>query len=370
MPTGDTRDAALPYTAQYIICSSLMPKIEIDLYSDTKTRPTKPMREAIAAAEVGDEQQLEDPSVERLLARACSLLEQEAAVFLPSGTMANQIAVLVHCRPGDELIADESSHIICAEGGAPAALAGVMIRPLKGLRGLFTREMLREAVRVESRNTPTSRLVVIEQTANIGGGTVWPLDQMMQVIDEARNHKLAVHMDGARLMNASVARGVPPAAYSRMLDSVYLDFTKGLGAPFGAILSGSRNFIARAWRWKQRLGGSMRQAGMMAAACLYSLDHHVERLHEDHENARSLADQLAAIPGIAVEPVDTNIVFFDVAGVGATAETFNEALKQRGTRAGAFGPTRLRFVTHMDVSREQIQRAAKIVAEVARTLKR
>jgi len=347
-----------------------MQQIEIDLYSDTKTRPTRPMREAIAAAEVGDEQRQEDPSVERLLVRTCSLLQHEAAVFLPSGTMANQIAVLVHCRPGDEVIAHESSHLIYSEGGAPAALAGVMIRALQGPRGLFTREAVREAVRADTRHNPTSRLVVVEQTANVGGGTVWPLDQMMQVVEEARTHNLSVHMDGARLMNASVASGLPAGTYSRMFDSVYVDFTKGLGAPFGAILTGSREFIEKAWRWKQRLGGAMRQVGMMAAACLYALDHHVGRLWEDHENARRLADLLTGIPGIAVEPVDTNIVFFDVAGLGISAETFNDALKLRGTRAGIFGPTRLRFVTHLDVSNEQIQRAAKIVAEVATGLQR
>ncbi len=346
-----------------------MQQIEIDLYSDTKTRPTQPMREAIAAAEVGDEQCQEDPSVERLLVRTGSLLEHEAAVFLPSGTMANQIAVLVHCRPGDELIAHESSHLILSEGGAPAALAGVMIRALQGPRGLFTREAVREAVRAGTRHNPTSRLVVVEQTANVGGGAVWPLDHMKQVVEEARTHNLSVHMDGARLMNASVASGLPAGTYSRMFDSVYVDFTKGLGAPFGAILTGSREFIKKAWRWKQRLGGSMRQAGMMAAACLYALDHHVERLWEDHENARRLADLLTGIAGIAVEPVDTNIVFFDVARLGISAETFNDALKLRGTRAGIFGPTRLRFVTHLDVSKEQIQRAAKIVAEVATGLK-
>ena len=347
-----------------------MHPIAIDLYSDTKTRPTQAMRAAIAAAEVGDEQQNEDPTVARLLARVCGLLDQEAAIFLPSGTMANEIAILVHCRPGDELIAHELSHVVLGEGGAPAALAGVMVRSLTGPRGQFTPEMLRQALRANSRYQPTSRLVVIEQTANIAGGTLWPFDQLRQVIEEARSHELTVHMDGARLMNASVASGLPAARYSRMFDSVYIDFTKGLGAPIGAVLTGSHEFIAKAWRWKQRLGGSMRQAGMMAAACLYALDHHVERLQEDHENARTLAAQLAAIPGIAVEPVDTNIVFIDVAGVGVSASDFNEALKQRGTRGSLHGPTRMRFVTHLDVSKEQIQTAAGIVAEVASTLRR
>jgi threonine aldolase len=349
---------------------ALVQPIAIDLYSDTKTRPTAPMRAAIAAAEVGDEQQNEDPTVARLLARVGGLLDQKAAIFLPSGTMANEIAILVHCRPGDELITHELSHVVLGEGGAPAALAGVMIRSLTGLRGLFTREMVRQAIRTDSRYQPTSRLVVIEQTANIAGGTVWPLDQLQQVVEEAHSHGLAVHMDGARIMNASAASGLPVASYSRMCDSVYMDFTKGLGAPLGAVLAGSQDFIARAWRWKQRLGGSMRQAGMMAAACLYALDHHVERLRNDHENARTLAALLAAIPGITVEPVDTNIVFIDVAGVGVLASDFNEALKRRGTRGGIHGPTRMRFVTHLDVSRGQIQTAAGIVADVASALRR
>ena len=347
-----------------------MHPISIDLYSDTKTRPTQPMRAAIAAAEVGDEQQNEDPTVARLLAKVCGLLDQQAAIFLPSGTMANEIAILVHCRPGDELIAHELSHVVLGEGGAPAALAGVMIRALQGHRGLFTPEMVRQALRADSRYQPTSRLVVIEQTANIAGGTLWPFDQLQQVVEEAHSHGLAVHMDGARLMNASVASGLPAANYSRMCDSVYMDFTKGLGAPLGAILAGSHEFIADAGRWKQRLGGSMRQAGMMAAACLYALDHHVERLLEDHENARTLAALLAAVPGISVEPVDTNIVFIDVAGVGVPASDFNEELKRRGTRGGIHGSTRMRFVTHLDVSREQIKNAAAIVADVASTFRR
>ena len=328
------------------------------------------MRAAIAAAEVGDEQQNEDPTVACLLTRVCDLLGQEAAIFLPSGTMANEIAILVHCRPGDEIVTHELSHVVVGEGGAPAALAGVLIRSLQGSRGLFTREMVRQAIRSGSRYQPTSRLVVVEQTANIAGGTVWPFEQLQEVVAEARLHGLAVHMDGARLMNASIASGLPPARYARMFDSVYMDFTKGLGAPLGAVLAGSQDFVAQAWRWKQRLGGSMRQAGMMAAACLYALDHHVERLREDHENAGALAALLAAIPGITVEPVDTNIVFIDVAGVGVSASDFNDALRHRGTRGGIHGATRMRFVTHLDVSREQIQTAAGIVADVASTLRR
>ena len=342
-----------------------MQTFAIDLYSDTKTRPTAAMREAIARAEVGDEQHHEDPTVNRLIERAAALLGQEAAMFLPSGTMANQIAILVQCRHGDELIAHELAHTFNFEGGAPAAIGGVMVRTLRGERGLFTREALREAVRPDNRYLPRSRMVVVEQTANIGGGTVWPLAQLQGVVEEGRAHGLALHMDAARLMNASVASGVTAADFAGGFDSVYLDFTKGLGAPVGAILAGSRDFIEQAWRWKQRLGGSMRQAGILAAACLHALDHHVERLAEDHDNARHLAGRLAAIEGITVEPVDTNILFWDVAGLGVGAAEFNEILKPHGLRGGIHGPTRLRFVTHLDISRAQVDAAADIVAAAA-----
>ncbi len=345
-----------------------MQRFEIDLYSDTQTRPTKAMREAMAQAEVGDEQRHEDPTVNHLLERTAALLGQEAAIFLPSGTMANEIAVLVHCRPGDELIAHELAHVVNYEAGAPAALAGVTIRTVSGPRGLFTRERLRDAVRPEDRYAPLSRLVVVEQTANIGGGTVWPLEQLRGVVEEARAHGLALHMDAARLMNASVASGIAPAEFAAQFDSVYLDFTKGLGAPVGAVLAGSETFIDKAWRWKQRLGGSMRQAGIVAAGCVYALDHHIDRLKDDHANAKRFATALTTIDGISTEPVETNIVFFDVDGLGIGASDFNELLKLRGMRAGSHGRTRLRAVTHLDVSQDMIDRAIAIVRDVASTV--
>lgn len=342
-----------------------MTQLRIDLYSDTKTRPTPAMRQAIANAEVGDEQHNEDPTVLKLLERVAALLGQEEAIFLPSGTMANEIAVLVHCRQGDEIIAHELAHMFNFEGGAPAALAGAMVRPIAGARGLFDVATLEVAIRPDNRYLPYSRLVVVEQTANIGGGTIWPLQQMEEVVGLARQRGLAVHMDGARLMNASVASGLEPARFSGLFDTVYLDFTKGLGAPVGAVLAGRRDFIQKAWRWKQRLGGSMRQAGILAAACLYALDHHVTRLAEDHDNAKLLAGKLASIPGITVEPVDTNILFFDVGGLNITAAEFISRLAPFGLRFGAHGPTRLRAVTHLDVSRKAIEEAADIVRQVA-----
>lgn len=347
-----------------------MQRFEIELYSDTKTRPTPEMRRVIAEAEVGDEQHSEDPTVTALLEKIAPMLGHESALYLPAGTMANQIAVAIHCNSGDEIISHELGHIANYEGGGPSAIAGAGFRVVSGYRGTFTREAVREAIRPNNKYVPSSRLVVVEQTANIGGGTVWPLEQMQGVVEEAREHGLAVHMDGARLMNAAVASGRAPAEFSGMCDSVYLDFTKGLGAPLGAILAGSSEFIGKAWRWKQRLGGSMRQGGMMAAGCLYAIEHHVERLQEDHDNAKELGRLLDQIDGIVVEPIETNILFFDVAGVGVSAEAFNEALKPHSLRGGIHGPTRIRFVTHLDISKEMIVRAAQICGEVADKLRR
>jgi len=341
-----------------------MKRYLINLYSDTQTLPTDAMRQVIAAAEVGDEQHHEDPSVNALVERTISLLGQEDAVFLPSGTMANEIALLVHCRAGDEVIAHESAHIINFEGGAPAAFAGVMIKALRGPRGLFDAQDVSGAIRNSSRYSPPSRLVVVEQTSNLGGGSVWPLEQMQSVASVARAAGLALHLDGARLMNAAVAAGRRPDEYAAMFDTVFVDFTKGLGAPLGAILAGRKQCIEHAWRWKQRMGGAMRQAGMMAAACLYALDHHVERLREDHENARLLAKLLSELPGISVEPVETNLVFFDVSATKFDAAGFNQALEPHGLRVAVAGKSRLRAVTHLDTPRALIEEAAEIVRSV------
>lgn len=337
----------------------------IDLYSDTKSKPTPEMRRAIADAEVGDEQAEEDPSVTQLLERSASLLGQEAAIFLPSGTMANEVAILVSCQPGDEIIAHENSHILNFEGGAAAALAGVMVRPVAGERGLFDEQTLKAKIRPNKRHLPVSRLVAIEQTTNLGGGAVWPLELMQSVVQCARKQNLTLHLDGARLMNASVASGLQPDDFGRLFDTVYLDFTKALGAPFGAVLAGKTACIERAWRWKQRLGGSMRQVGMMAAACLYSLDHHVDRIAQDHDNARLLANLLADVPAIAVDTVETNMVYFDVSGLGVSAEDFNRRLLDEGARMSIQGLTRLRAVTHLDIDREDIVQVAETIKRMA-----
>ena len=338
----------------------------INLYSDTQTRPTLAMRQAMAEAPVGDEQKGEDPSVNRLCAMTAELVGKEDAVFLPSGTMCNEIAILVHCRMGDEIIADKTAHIINSEAGGPAALAGALIRPLDGMRGVYTADQAEAAVRANSRYTPTTSMIAVEQTSNFGGGTVWPLETIRAIAEVARRHELALHMDGARLMNACVAAGVAATDYAAPFDSLWIDLSKGLGCPIGGVLAGSGDFIARAWRWKQRIGGAMRQAGIVAAAGVYALENNVERLAEDHANARLFADRLADVPGIAVEPeaVETNIVFFDVGGTGLTADQVAERLADHGVRIGPMGEDLMRAVTHLDVTTEQVAKAAAAVRAV------
>lgn len=344
----------------------------IDLFSDTKTRPTPAMRAAIAAAEVGDEQFFEDPTINRLRERICALLGKEDAVFLPSGTMCNEIAIAVHCRPGDEVIAAAGSHVVDYEGGGPAALAGVMLRALPSQPGLvpgtFDETAVRSAIRVESRYFPRSRLVCVEQTMNSAGGRIWPLEQLQSVARVARDHGLATHIDGARLLNAVVASGVSAQDYARDYDSVWIDFSKGLGCPVGAMLAGSREFIAQAWRLKQRWGGALRQAGILGAAALHALDHHVDRLAQDHANAQLLAGEVSLMPGIAIEPelVQTNLVFFDVRQTGHTAAAVCEALRDGGVLMGAVGEYRIRAVTHLDVTRDDVLEAVKVLDRVVR----
>jgi threonine aldolase len=293
------------------------------------------------------------------------LLGKEAAVFLPSGTMCNEIALRVHCRPGDEMLAHRTAHPIHFETGGPAALAGVNVRPLDGARGQYDVDALEAGIRPSSRHYPRSRLVWVEQTSNLGGGSIWPLARVRSVTDAARRHSLATHLDGARLMNAVVASGIAAREWAAPFDSAWIDFTKGLGAPVGAALAGSRDFIAEAWRLKQQMGGAMRQAGIIAAGGVYALRHHVKRMADDHANARRLASGLAALPGVSLDAasIETNIVFFDVpASPGAAAVV--ERLQTRGVRMGAMGPHTIRAVTHLDVSAEQIERALEAAAAV------
>lgn len=339
----------------------------INLYSDTQTRPCAEMRRVIAEASVGDEQHGIDPSVNELCERVSQLLGKEAAVFLPSGTMCNEIAILVHCRPGDEIYSHDSAHIVNFEGGGPSALAGAVLHGLPGPRGMFDASTLAAALRAPSRYAPRSRLVCVEQTANLGGGAVWPLERIEAVAAVARDAGLRLHMDGARLMNAVAESGVAASAYCAPFDSCWIDLSKGLGCPMGGVLAGSREFIDEVWYWKQRMGGALRQAGMMAAAGVFALEHRVQRLTEDHENARRLAEIICAVEGIRIvdQQVDTNLVFIDVRGTGKSAAALSAALEERGINIGAMGETVLRAVTHLDVSREQVETAAHALVELA-----
>jgi threonine aldolase len=342
-----------------------LPDKLINLYSDTQTVPSPAMRRAMAEAEVGDEQRGLDPSVNRLCEMTAELLNKEAAVFMPSGTMCNQLAIHILCRPGEEIIAHRSSHILNAEGGGVAAFSGVQIQGLEGGGGLFSLEAARAAIRPISRYHPQTRMIAIEQTANFGGGTVWKLEDIRAIGELAKQRGLAYHMDGARLLNAVVAAGVAASDFAAPFDSVWIDLSKGLGCPVGAVLAGSKEFIDEAWRLKQRSGGAMRQAGIVAAAGIYALEHNIDRLAEDHANARHFAESLRNLPGIWVDPdaVETNIVFFDVAGSQLTAETFCAALKEKGVDMGGAG-TRVRAVTHLDVTREDIDAAIAAIRDV------
>ena len=354
--------------------SHLLPNNFIDLYADTKSKPTAGMRRYMMSVDVGDEQKDEDENVLELNRRVAELLGMEAAVFLPSGTMCNEIALLVHCRPGDEIILDRSSHIVNSEAGGPSALCGATIYPIDGERGVFTADQLRAVIRPESRYMPVSRVVSVEQTANFGGGKIWPLQAIREVLAVAQEKRLIAHLDGARLMNAVIASGVSAAEYASGFDSAWIDLSKGLGCPVGGVLAGSRDFIKAAWRWKQRIGGAMRQAGFLAAAGNYALDNHVERLAVDHANAKRLAQGVSSLPGVDcdVDEIDTNIVFFDIGGSGMSGPDFVAALKAKGVGMGAFGgmftfsPTTIRAVTHVDISADQIDVAVGCVDEVVR----
>jgi threonine aldolase len=338
--------------------------VSVNLFSDTQTRPTEAMRRAMAAAEVGDEQRFADPTVNELQERVADLLGKEAAVFLPSGTMCNAIGFRLHVRPGgDEVVLDRTAHPVQYEAGGPAALSGAMLNPLDGDGGVFTAAQLEAAVRpAGDRYGPRSRLVSVEQTTNIGGGRVWPLDTMRSILDVSARHGLRSHLDGARLMNAVVASGVPAAEQARGFDTAWIDFTKGLGAPVGAVLAASRELIDEAWRYKQMLGGAMRQAGVLAAAALHALDHNVERLAEDHAHARRLAEGLAAIEGVRIDParVETNIVVFGVDG----AYEVCGRLWEEGVQLAPLAPDRLRAVTHLDVDGAGIDRALDAFRQV------
>src|SRR5262245_33188634 len=341
------------------------PPVHINLLSDTQTRPTHGMREAMAKAEVGDEQIGDDPTVNALCERVAELLGKEAAVFMPSGTMCNVAATLVHCRPGDEILAHETAHIIAREGGAHAALGGFQITPLRGDDGQFSPDTFKAALHPRSRYQPPQVLVSVEQTANIGGGTIWGKPDLDEVVKIARTNGMATHMDGARLLNATVATGIPARDMAKGWDSAWIDFSKGLGAPIGGVIAGSRAFIDDVWRWKQRLGGSMRQAGIAAAGCVYALDHHVDRLADDHANARALARGLSQIDGVEVQQPETNLVFFKPEGAGVSGDKMVAALRKRGVLLATMDG-RIRACTHLDVTAGMIEEMVVLVREIVR----
>lgn len=334
----------------------------IELHSDTATRPTPEMRRFMHDAPVGDDMLGEDPSVNLLEQMTAELLGKEAAVFLSSGTMCNLIGILLHTRPGDEVILEARNHPYTAEGGGAAAFGGVSFRLLPGVNGFYTAEQVVNAINPDDQHYPRTAMVSLENATN---GRVWPFAQFQEVARTAHAHGLKTHVDGARLMNAVVASGIPAKDWVAEMDTAWIDLSKGLGAPVGGVLAGTARDMAQARRYRKMLGGAMRQAGVIASAGVYALRHHIERLAEDHANAQRLAEGLAEIPGIRVdrEVVETNLFFFDIADTGITPERFQAAMLARGVRLHAWS-TRIRAVTHLDVSRDDIEHTLAAAREV------
>jgi threonine aldolase len=335
----------------------------IDLRSDTVTRPTPAMRAAMQAAEVGDDVFSDDPTVNRLQEKVAALLGKEAALFVPSGTMSNQVGVRAHTQPGDELLCDAGCHIYNNEAGGPAALSGVTCRTVPGDYGILDVTQLEDKVRPDNEHHVRTRLVCLENTHNRGGGRVYPLEKIQAISAWTHRHGLILHLDGARLWNAIVATGIPAARWAAPFDSVSVCFSKGLGAPVGSALAGPRDFVARARRARKLFGGGMRQAGVIAAGALFALENHVERLAEDHRNAQVISRAIADTPGLRLDPpeVETNLIWFEVDPEVGTARDVAAALKARGVLVHVGGPQTLRACTHLDVSAAQAEQAAEAV---------
>ena len=338
----------------------------IDLRSDTVTRPTKGMLAAMSAAEVGDDVFGEDPTVNRLETRVASMLGMEAAIFVPSGTMSNQIAIRCHTVPGDELICEVNNHIFQYESGAPAALSGVMCQTMVGENGVIDVPDLQGLIKPDADYAARTRLVCLENTHNRGGGKVFPLENIERISKWARTNSLTMHLDGARLWNAIVATKVPLKMWTQHFHSVSVCFSKGLGAPVGSALAGSKEFIKRARRIRKMFGGGMRQAGILAAAANYALDHHIDRLADDHANAQRLADMVSDLPGVTLASprIDTNLLFIKLDAKLGTAAQAQTSLQEQGVLALPTAVQTLRFVTHLDVNREQIEHAGKTLRSV------
>jgi len=336
----------------------------IDLRSDTITKPTPEMRKVIAEAVVGDDVHGDDPTVIELEQRTAQILGKPAAIYVPSGIMANQVALRTHTTPGDEILLDANAHIYYYEAGGPAALSGVMCHLLNGERGIFTANDVKKALRPKDIHFPRTSLVCLENTHNRGGGSIWPIQQIAEIEKIARAANLKLHLDGARIWNASAATGIPEDEYAQHFDSVSVCFSKGLGAPVGSALAGSEDFIDRAKHFRRQFGGGMRQAGIIAAGALYALEHHRRLLTHDHKNAQNLAHALANLPGIEIDPdtVETNLIFFKVNCM--TAPELAQKLHDAGVHVLALGPDSIRAVTHLDVSADQIKQAVEIFAKL------
>ncbi|RZO09408.1 low specificity L-threonine aldolase [Pseudomonas moorei] len=339
----------------------------IDLYSDTHTRPSAGMRNAMAKARVGDEQSDEDPTTIELCERVADLLGCEAGVFMPSGTMCNLAAVLTLTRPGDEVICDKDSHLYGTEAAGVAAFAGASILPLESRNGIFTAEQVRNAVRPKARTAPRSSLVSVEQTTNFSGGAIWALQELREVRDVSQELGLNCHIDGARLFNATATTGIPAREYSAGWNSVCVDLSKGLGCPVGGVLCGSKDFIREAWQWKYRLGGAMRQSGILAAAGIYALDYNLPKLGDDNRKANLIWNIISACEHFEFDPAEpeSNIIRFTFAHPKMQASVFAKKCYEQGIRVRDIGGNYIRVTTHLDVTVEESRKAANVMADVA-----
>ena len=342
----------------------------VDLRSDTVTKPTPEMRAAIANAEVGDDVIDVDPTVDRLQNRLAEILGKEASIYVPSGTMSNQLAVRIHCKPGDEFLCEANCHIYNYEQAAFAQLSGVVARTVEGESGVLQADQLRGLIRPVNEHLARTRLVCLENTHNRGAGRVQPYDCVAEICSWARDHGLRTHLDGARLFNAVAATGIAADRWAQHFDTVSVCFSKGLGAPVGSALAGPRDMMEEARRHRKAFGGGMRQAGIIAAGALYALEHHRDRLSEDHENAQMLAQAVRDAKGLDLQPqqVDTNIVIFGVDPSLGSAHDFAAALEEQGVLMLAIGSRQVRAVTHLDVTRAEVEQAAEVIRNVARRL--
>ena len=339
---------------------------KIDLRSDTITKPSQAMREYMIQAEVGDDVFAEDPTVNRLQKKVAELLGKEAALFVPSGTQANQICLNANTQPGQEVIVDYNAHIFNYESGAGGMLSGIQLHPVIGENGFPSVEQIQEVIRPFDDHYPQTGLICLENTHNRAGGTIFPIEQIVNISKLAKEHDLRMHLDGARLWNASVATGIALSEYAKYFNSVSLCFSKGLGAPIGSIIVGSENFIKKAHYYRKAYGGGMRQVGIIAAACEYALENNLIKLKTDHSNAKKLAETLHSLPGIELDlnSVQTNLIIFDVSKMGKSASDVCSMLEENGILSLPFGPTKIRFVTHLDVSEQDVNLAIGVLKKV------